>query len=97
MKVILAALACVTILVTLLWSQITGGTDAIRARAGADEAMWQAYASQPGGATEENLFEVLVLMGRRRSATLGMERQRPPSALFHPSGPDPLRRPAAAG
>src|ERR1700732_4415347 len=63
MKSILAALACVTILVGLLWGQIAGGIDAIRARARADEAMRQAYASQPGGAAEENLFTVLVLMG----------------------------------
>ena len=63
MKVILAAFACVTFLVVMLWGQLTGGIDAIRARARADEAMRQAYASQPGGTSEENLFEVLVLMG----------------------------------
>ncbi len=63
MRALLAALAGATILVTLLWSQITGGIDAIRARARADEAMRQAYASQPGGASEESLFEVLVLVG----------------------------------
>ena len=63
MKPALATLACLTILVTLLWSQIAGGIDAIRARARADEAMRQAYASQPGGAPEETLFSVLVLVG----------------------------------
>src|ERR1017187_657796 len=63
MKVILAAFAGVTFLVVMLWGQITGGADALRARARADEAMRQAYASQPGGASEENLFEVLVLLG----------------------------------
>jgi hypothetical protein len=63
MKIILAALASVTVLVVLLWPQITGGLDALRARARADEAMRKAYASQPGGTSEENLFEILVLMG----------------------------------
>src|ERR1700733_420728 len=63
MRALLAALAGITVLVTLLWSQIAGGLDALRARARADEAMRKAYASQPGGTTEENLFEVLVMMG----------------------------------
>ncbi|HEY3839002.1 MAG TPA: hypothetical protein VGL72_20655 [Bryobacteraceae bacterium] len=63
MKTVLAAAAGIVILVTLLWSQITGGLDALRARARADEAMRKAYASQPGGASEENLFAVLILMG----------------------------------
>src|SRR5690348_8546325 len=63
MKAFLAALAGGILLVTLLWSQIAGGLDAIRARARADEAMRQAYASQPGGGSEDSLFTVLVLMG----------------------------------
>lgn len=61
-KVILAAFAGASV-VALLWGQIAGGIDAIRARARADEAMRQAYVSRPGGASEENLFAVLVLMG----------------------------------
>ena len=63
MKALLAAFAAVTFLVALLWGQLTGGIDAIRARARADEAMRKAYASQPGGTAEENLYAVLVLMG----------------------------------
>src|SRR5438309_415999 len=63
MKALAAAFACTTLLVTIFWGQLTGGIDALRARAKADEAMRQAYASQPGGATEDQLFQILVLMG----------------------------------
>jgi len=63
MKALAAAFACTTVLVTIFWGQITGGLDSLRARAKAEEGMKQAYASQPGGATEDQLFEILVLMG----------------------------------
>ena len=44
-------------------AQQAGGVDELKARSGKDEAYLAAYASEPGGTREENLWEVLVLMG----------------------------------
>ena len=59
----LAAAFAMLLAVALVWGQLTGGLDAIRARARADEAMRQAYITQPGGAPEDSLWTLLVLMG----------------------------------
>lgn len=47
----------------VLIAQQAGGVDEINARTAADVAYQKAYASEPGGTPEENLWEVLVLMG----------------------------------
>lgn len=44
-------------------AQLAGGIDAINARSVADRALQAAYASQPGGTPETNLWQTLVLMG----------------------------------
>src|SRR5215472_10688443 len=59
----LSAAFAMLLAVALVWGQLTGGLDAIRARARADEAMRQAYITQPGGAPEDSLWTFLVLMG----------------------------------
>ena len=44
-------------------AQQAGGVDEIKARSAKDAAFLATYANEPGGTREENLWEVLVLMG----------------------------------
>ncbi len=60
----LAVLAVtLAVLMVRLAAQQAGGADEIKARAKQDAAFAAAYRSEPGGAPEEELWQVLILMG----------------------------------
>ena len=62
-KLAIVLVAILAIAAAVVFAQLAGGIEAIRARSDADLAMTGAYASQPGGTPEENLWQVLVVMG----------------------------------
>ena len=62
-KIIIALLILIAVLAAVLAQQPGGSADTIKARAAADLAYQGAWTTKPGGTPEENLWQVLVLMG----------------------------------